>query len=199
MIRSVPQLKSSVAIPNPGPSIKVVYLGVAHPLRKIEQSIRIVIDSREDIEFHLYLVGDQNYIRSLIEKIDSSSRVFFHAPVGFNEINETLSKYDLGWSYFSPETENLRNTLPNKFFDYVQAGLGVICGPNLDMIEEDKTWGFGFFTSEYSDKALSQLLARLTPATVSAAKVNASRARNELIWEKEEEKLLQVIYGVINR
>jgi hypothetical protein len=199
LIRSVPHLKDCVAIPNCGPSIKVVYLGVAHPLRKIEQSIRTVINSRTDIEFHLYLVGDQNYIRSLVEKNDGSSRVFFHAPVDFHEINETLSKYDLGWSYFSPETENLRNTLPNKFFDYVQAGLGVICGPNLDMIEEDKTWGFGFFTSEYSDRALSQLLVSLTPSSISAAKINASRARKELIWEKEEEKLLQVIFGVTNR
>jgi hypothetical protein len=199
LIRSMPQWQSSTSSNNPEPNIKIVYLGVAHPLRNLEKSIRLITQARSDIEVHLYLVGDKKYIEALMRQYKGLPQIFFHPAVDFDKINETLSKFDLGWCYFTPETENLRNALPNKFYDYIQAGLGVVCGPNMDMIEEDRKWGFGFFTEDYSDQALIQLLANLTPDSILNAKVKSKLAKSELTWENEEKEFLQLIEKVMER
>jgi glycosyltransferase involved in cell wall biosynthesis len=199
LIRSMPRYQNSASSSSSTPNIRIVYLGVAHPLRNIEKSIKAVIESRADIEIHLYLVGEKNYIDSLMRHNNSSPQIFFHPPVDFHKINETLSQYDLGWCYFIPETENLRNALPNKFFDYIQAGLGVICGPNADMMEEEKSLGFGFFASEYSDRALTELLIDLTPDTIEKAKLSAKRSKSEFTWEREEQKFLNLVEMVCGK
>jgi hypothetical protein len=197
LIRSVPQFKGSQSASASSGNIKIVYLGVAHPLRSIEKSIKAVTETGREVEFHLYLVGDKSYIKSIEKTYGGSHQIFFHSPVEFHKINETLSKYDLGWCYFTPQTENIKNALPNKFFDYIQAGLGVICGPNLDMLEEAKSWNFGFFTQDYSDRALSQLLSSLTRSSVVNAKIGAKLAKSELTWDNEERKFLHLVESVI--
>jgi glycosyltransferase involved in cell wall biosynthesis len=197
LIRSLPLFSSLAADSKVDNFIRIVYHGVAHPLRGLSKSISTVLETRKDVEFHLYLVGDENYIKSMAEEVGDSDRVHFHSSVDFNEINFTLSQYDLGWCYFEPISENLKNTLPNKFFEYVQAGLGVICGPNFDMFEESKDWNFGFFAEEYTDEALKQLLKNLTIESVKNAKSGAILAKKELIWENEENKFLAIIEKVI--
>jgi hypothetical protein len=197
LIRSVPLFQGSQSASGSAGNIKIVYLGVAHPLRNIEKSIKVIMEIGQEIEFHLYLVGDKSYIESLKKTSEGSHQIFFHSPVDFHKINETLCKYDLGWCYFTPETENIKNALPNKFFDYIQAGLGVICGPNLDMLEEAKSWNFGFFTPDYSDRALNQLLTSFTRDSIESAKISAKLAKSELTWENEELKFLQLVESVI--
>jgi hypothetical protein len=193
LVRSVPLYEENHAGASTRESIKIVYLGVAHPLRGLEQSINTIMKSRPDVEFHLYLVGNEEYVDTIKSLTVNLNRVFIHPPVEFQEINATLSKYDLGWCYFSPESKNTRNSLPNKFFDYVQAGLGVICGPNLDMLEESKKWDFGFFTQDYSEQELTQLLTRLSYDSIEKAKANARLAKQELTWQKEEERLMHLL------
>jgi hypothetical protein len=100
--------------------------------------------------------------------------------------------YDLGWSYFAPETENLARALPNKFFDYVQAGLGVICSPSYDMFAESKPWGFGIFPDEASQSSIIRLLDGLTVEQVSLAKAASVRAGYSLNFETEGKNLLEI-------
>jgi hypothetical protein len=111
VIRSVPKFQKFVSASTSSQNIRIVYMGVAHPLRNLEKSAKMVVDSREDVEFHFYLVGDKNYIATLTRQCKNSSRIFFHPAVNFHAINETLTQYDLGWCYFIPETENLKNAL----------------------------------------------------------------------------------------
>jgi hypothetical protein len=192
LIRSLPIQGLCQSSLNNGHVLRLVYLGGAHPLRGLHESIKAVISSQSNIEFHLYLVGDANYIAYLERIAKKSKRIFIHPPVEFSLINETLSHYDLGWCYFTPQTENLRNTLPNKFFDYVQAGLGIIAGPNTDMIIESSEWKFGFFSRDYSKESLIKLLNELTPKEVKKAKQGAIAAKEKLVWDVDEVKFLDM-------
>jgi hypothetical protein len=199
LVRSYPLYDDNETTASSNDIIKIVYLGVAHPLRGLEQSIETIMTSRTDVEFHLYLVGDQNYIDSIKSSTGKTTRLFIHPPVEFQDIHATLSNYDLGWCYFNSESKNIRNCLPNKFFDYVQAGLGVICGPNLDMLEESKNWNFGFFAEDYSQQALTRLLVSLSHDSIEQAKRNARLAKQELTWQEEEEKLLHLLRMAIEK
>ncbi len=193
LIRSTPHYSSSKALATVERPFKIVYLGVAHPLRRLEDFIHACTAAENDIELHFYLVGDPGYIDKLKNESSENPKVFIHDPVPFEEIHSTLTQYDLGWCFFSPVTENISKALPNKYFDYVQAGLGVICGPNLDMIRESKPWGFGIFTQEFSEKELVQLLNSLTAKKIELLKRAARDASESLHFGAEGRKLLKVL------
>ncbi len=193
LIRSTPHYSASKAVDKAGKPFKIVYLGVAHPLRKIEDFIYACSTSENEIELHLYLVGEPAYIDRLKQISSGNSRISIHNPVPFEDIHNTLIQYDLGWCYFSPETENISKALPNKYFDYIQAGLGVICGPNFDMIQESSHWGFGIFTQEFSEIELVELLNGLSTAKIEELKRAARAASEALHFGVEGERLFEVI------
>lgn len=193
LIRSAPNYASLKSIAKVEKPFKIVYLGVAHPLRKLEYFIDACEASQSSIELHFYLVGDPRYIHKLKNISGTNPHIYVHNPVPFQEIHKTLIQYDLGWCYFSPETENIARALPNKFFDYVQAGLGVICGPNFDMIRESTPWGFGIFTKEFSKLHLVKLLNELSIMKVEELKSSARVASEVLHFGAEGEKFLEVL------
>ena len=57
-------------------------------------------------------------------------------PVPYQRPGATLNGYDVGVFVLPPVNVNYEWTLPNKFFDYVQARLGVIVGPSPEMAGE---------------------------------------------------------------
>ena len=193
LIRSTPHYSKSKSLAKVEKPYKIVYLGVAHPLRRLEDFIQACGATENDIELHFYLVGDPGYIDKLKNESSDNPKVSIHDPVPFEEIHSTLTHYDLGWCYFSPATENISKALPNKYFDYVQAGLGVICGPNLDMIRESKPWGFGIFTQEFSEEELVRLLNSLTAKKIELLKQAARDASEALHFGAEGQKLLEVL------
>jgi hypothetical protein len=193
LIRSTPHYSASKAVATAGKPFKIVYLGVAHPLRKLEDFIYACSASENEIELHFYLVGDEAYIDRLKKISRGNSRISIHNPVPFEDIHNTLIQYDLGWCYFSPETENISKALPNKYFDYIQAGLGVICGPNIDMMRESINWGFGIFTQEFSEIELVQLLNSLSTTKIEELKRAARAASEALHFEVEGTRLFEVL------
>ena len=196
LIRSLPTRGSRESTLDTGDVLRLVYLGGAHPLRGLRESMEAVTRTQTQIEFHLYLVGNPAHIASLERVAQESKRIFLHPPVEFSAINTTLSEYDLGWCYFTPKTENLRNTLPNKFFDYVQAGLGIVAGPNHDMIQESSEWDFGIFCQEYSGSSITKLLDELTQEKVQKAKQGARAAKQNLVWDVDESKFIDIFLQI---
>jgi glycosyltransferase involved in cell wall biosynthesis len=193
LIRSTPHYSRSKSLAKVEEPFRIVYFGVAHPLRKLEDCIHACSATKNNIELHFYLVGDPEYIEELKKECSENLKIWIHDPVPFEEIHSTLIQYDLGWCYFSPTTENISRALPNKYFDYIQAGLGVICGPNPDMIRESMPWGFGIFTQEFSRVELVQLLDSLSATKIEEAKKAARDASEALHFGIEGKKLFEVL------
>jgi glycosyltransferase involved in cell wall biosynthesis len=193
IIKSAPKFRIDKAQNKATYPIKIVYLGIAHPLRRLEDIISACNLSISQLEIHFYLVGDTSYIDYLKSLPNIKGRIHFHNPVIFSEIHSTLINFDIGWSFFSPQTENLARALPNKFFDYVQAGLGVICSPSIDMLQESEPWGFGLFPRDFSQDSLVNLLDGLTLEKVSQIKSASREASKFINYEKEGRYLINLI------
>ncbi len=112
--------------------IRLVHSGVATPERNIQGIIEAVglLDARFSLD--LYLVGDTDYLTSLQRIADRLPRVRIHPPVAPNELPATLNQYDLGVYLLPVKSLNHRLMLPNKFFDFVQARLGLVFGPSTE-------------------------------------------------------------------
>src|SRR5690606_14907249 len=94
-------------------------------------------------------------------------RIRFCEPVPYDELVQTLNGYDVGLSIFPPTTFNLAWCLPNKFFDFIQARLGVIVGPSPEMKRFVDEYRVGLVLPDFESAPLAAALEALTPERVA--------------------------------
>lgn len=173
--------------------IRLVHSGVPGVQRKLEIMIDAVRQSRADVTLDFYLVDDGSaYLESLRNRANGDSRIRFNAAVPYTELIPTLNQYDVGLSIFAPTTFNLAWCLPNKFFDFIQARLGVIVGPSPEMARIVEENGIGAVMQDFEAESLALLLNELTPEQVASWKAASASSASALSSETQSE-----IWGVI--
>lgn len=186
-------------LPTPtGSPIRLVHSGAGLRDRNISQLVEAVEASSADVTLDLYLTrNDPGYVSELTHRAASSQRVTVHDPVPYRSLMGILNRYDVGLHVLPPVSFNNTWALPNKFFDYVQARLGIIIGPSPEMARILRERGLGEVTSDFSTPALTAALDGLTPARVRAWKEASASAAHELsaevqvgIWDRAIGRLL---------
>lgn len=164
--------------PLEGP-LRLVHSGGVAVQRRLDIMVEGVRETTADVVLDLYLVGDDSgEMAKLRELAGDDPRIRFRDPVPYAELVPRLNEYDLGLSIFPPTTFNLAWCLPNKFFDFVQARLGVIVGPSPEMTTFVEQYGIGVVLPDFEAASLARALEALTPEAVSAYKA-ASAAHAE--------------------
>lgn len=174
--------------------IRLVHHGWASPVRHIEDMLEAMryLDGRFSLD--LYLVpGPDDYMRRLRTMADADSRIRLLPPVPMRDLIATINRYDVGLGYFRPATFNLANTLPNKFFEYVQARLAIATGPTPDMAELVIRYGIGVVAPEFSPAALAAALSALDASSLQAMKQACDPAASELSFEKYASRFREVV------
>lgn len=162
--------------------IRLVHSGVALPGRQLEIMMRAVGRTISDVVLDLFLMpNDHAYLarlRDLASEIGARVRV--RDPLPYDELVRALGDYDLGMFVLPPTTFNNANALPNKFFDFVQARLGMLIGPSPEMARILTTRSLGVVTADFSVEAVIDALDGLQPDEIAAWKRNAHAAADEL-------------------
>lgn len=177
--------------PTDGP-LRLVHSGGVAPQRRLDIMIDGVRGSNADVTLDLYLMdGDPALTEKLKALAGDDARITFRDPVPYKELIRTLNGYDVGLSIFPPTTFNLAWCLPNKFFDFVQARLGVIVGPSPEMSRFVDEYGIGLVLPDFEAASLSAALDALTAEQVAVWKAasadHASALSSEsqaAIWER---------------
>ena len=108
---------------------KIVYAGYLAKERGLLELTEAVISlNRDDISLHLYGYGEN--IDWYLELAKNDSRFAYHGPYNNDMLYEILSKYDIGFIYYSTNSINNIFCAPNKFYDYIYSGLPVIGNDN---------------------------------------------------------------------
>ncbi|MGC1209382.1 MAG: glycosyltransferase family 1 protein, partial [Ornithinimicrobium sp.] len=114
-----------------GSPLRLVHSGLARRNRSLEVMIDAVRSTQRDVTLDLYLMpNDPAYLAELVQMAADLPQVRFHEPVSPGELGKQLARCDLGVFVLPPLTFNYRYTLPNKFFDFLQARLAIIVGPS---------------------------------------------------------------------
>lgn len=173
----------------PGPvssPIRLVHSGSPARARRLEVMVEAVRDTTAKVTLDLFLIdGGSAYLAQLKALAGDSERIRFRDAVPYADLVSTLNGYDLGISVLPPVNFNHLWALPNKFFDYVQARLGVIIGPSPEMKRIVDEYGIGGVADDFSAESLARLLDRLTPEQVEGWKQNAQRHARELSSEEQ--------------
>lgn len=192
LYRSVPPYSIRAPRPTDSKHIKIVHHGVANPNRKLEKMIDVVKKLDFRFCFDMYLTGRQAEINLLKSYAADCNRVRILNPVPFEQINETLSSYDIGLFYNEPSTFNLLHCLPNKIFEFIQARLAIAIGPSPDMEMVVNQHDLGLVADEFTVDSMAEAINRLSVDEINHYKSNAHKAAELLCYENETKKILDI-------
>jgi hypothetical protein len=199
VILNTPENESlPIRIPN-FDHIRLIHHGAAIRDRKLEILIETLAlcDPRFSLDFIL-LNNNFAYIKQLRKLANqlAPGRVKFHEPVPPEEIVRRISQYDIGFCLVSPTNYNYLVSLPNKFFDYIMAGLAICVGPSPSMAKFVRQYGLGCVAPSFGPHDIAAMLNGLTIREISRMQMASKGASKELNAQKEMKKLVE-LYGQI--
>lgn len=171
--------------------IVCLYLGAFERGRGIERLIKAF--SSPEVTAQLVLLGDGSIRSEILEMTSGSSNLHALPPVKHDELVAYISDANYGFSLIENVSLSDYLCLPNKMFEYLNAGITLICSDFPEMQRVTTEHGFGFIVDE-DDESLLTLLARISnsppPAKISPSDIQA------FTWEAQEEKL-QALYSTV--
>ena len=171
-------------MPAAGEPIRVVHAGAGRADRFLELLIEAVAALPGRYSLDMYLTENSpDYFQRLQESVAQIPNVRVLPALPYQQLIPTLNRYDLGIHNLPPVNFNNRYALPNKFFDFVQARIGMVVGPSPEMVSSLERYGLGRAAADFTAAALRAALEETTPAEVAAWKQNAAACARELSSE----------------
>jgi glycosyltransferase involved in cell wall biosynthesis len=196
IVRNAPRYSGLLPTLTQEDKIMLVYHGVADLGRGLEGLVRSIKHLDDRFELHLFLMGDARAItklKKIVSRDSVAKKVMFHQPVNIEDIPTAINPYDLEVIFYPPLTENLRHALPNKFFEAIQAGIGVVIGDSTNMRAIVDSEKLGLVVDGWAWADLVSALNGLDRAMVNEFKSNASIASKKLNSEYERKNFLSEI------
>jgi glycosyltransferase involved in cell wall biosynthesis len=177
-----------------GPQRIIIYQGALNVGRGLESMISAMkyLDA-----YQLQIFGDGDIagqLKDLTKKLELEDRVVFMGRIAHRELKAYTRQASLGISLEEDMGLNYRYALPNKIFDYIQAGVPVLVSDLPEMKQIVENYGIGqVLVDREADKIAVQVREMMDSDELRMTwKKNLRKAGKELNWEKEEEKLLDL-------
>jgi len=201
VVMNIPQENQTVFHELDHKHIRLIHHGIAAPSRKLENMIYMIAHTDARYTLHLMLMGNPEYVLTLQELADkiAPGRVVFEDTVKPNKIHERISEFDIGLCMV--EINNLFNraySLPNKFFDWICAGLAVCIGPYPEMGDIVQKFSNGCISSTFKPEDVAQKLCQLSNFEIEEMKKGSMAARKEFNSNREMNKLINLVGEIIN-
>jgi glycosyltransferase involved in cell wall biosynthesis len=192
-IRNTPSFEEIPFRPTRRDRIQLLYHGIVVPNRGIEAAIDSVPLWRP--EFTLTIRGPENpafspALRERIANLGLGHRVRLVPPVPMTALVREAAAFDVGISFLPGNSRNNEFALPNKFFEYVMAGLALCASDRPEMARLIQQYDLGVTIAAVEPKAIAVAINALDPDRIDRFKRNALAAARELCWERESERLV---------
>lgn len=192
VVRNVPFIQS-MGLQKPGKSLKVLYHGDLSRPRQIHVLVESVPMWRSEFSLILRGSGDPTYIGDLKRRITLlgiEDRVKFEPPVPFKDIVKAANKADIGILSYESYSPQIRFCLPNKIFEYIQAGLA-LCVSDLEEIGRVVNhYKVGKLIETHNSQTIANTINAFTHENVLDFKKASLEAAKELNWDSERERLM---------
>jgi glycosyltransferase involved in cell wall biosynthesis len=164
----------------------------------IGRGLEHIIDAMQYLEnIKLQIIGDGDITEQLKERIlkkGLSNKVELKGKIPFEELLDHTSKADLGIALEENIGLNYFYALPNKLFDYIQAGIPVLVSPFPEMQKIVNKYEIGSFYEHKTPELLAEKILEIFKITdrYNKWKENTTVAAKDLCWENEEKILIQI-------
>lgn len=183
----------------------LMYHGGIDQGRGIEYAIRAIPFLPDDIG--LIIMGYEadsgmiDYFRRLVQEKDVAHRVFFHPAVPVTELKDYIGAVDVELVLQSAWCINILYSLPNKFFESIQACVPLLCCDLPEMGKIVRQYDIGLLVNEDDEKSVAEAVMELREdkALYERLKDNMQKAKEELCWEQESLKLKAAIQEMVKK
>ncbi|WP_157028647.1 hypothetical protein [Synechococcus sp. WH 8020] len=178
--------------------IKIIHHGIASSFRQLDTLLHSLNNSEKlakSFELNLMLVANsplqKDYLSYLKDLAACSSvSINFLDPVPTDNIVNTISQFDIAFVGIPPISTSYANCLPNKFFESIHAGLALIAGPSLDMVNLIDKFNLGIGLNDYTEYEITQALLMISDSNFHSYKKNSRDAAIHLSFESVAELYL---------
>lgn len=177
----------------------ILYQGSVNEARAFEW----LIPAMKDVKTKLVICGDGNFmpqLRKLISENNVENKIEIKGMMHPDILFEISQQAYCGVSLAENTGLNQYFALPNKFFDYIHAGLPQLTMNYPEYQKLNVKYEVAVLTDDLSPSAIAKALNNLLDDAVlhKRLKENCLKAREELCWQKEEHKLLSFYHTVFN-
>lgn len=178
--------------------IKMIYVGYFIPGRGVETIISNFHKFPNNVTLCLRVQKDEKVIAQLnknIKELNLSHRIFVLEFLPQNEVIGEISKYDIGVLPYLPVSLNNLYCLPNKIFQYLAGGVGILANNLPDVKEVLEKYNCGVTYDSEDETSLVEAVKALchNVENLDKLKKNSLKAIEEnLNWDKEKMKLIHV-------
>jgi len=174
----------------------VIYLGSMFPGRGVEKIIETSTNLEDNIK--LVLIGptkDEYYRKMLINKSNNQKNLIYLGTIMPDEVYGYLHSADIGIVYYE-NSFFANNSLSNKIFDYMMAGLPTIAIAMSETKRIIEEVNFGKCYEEIEPRELAMLINRMAndKNLLNNYRKNAINfSQNKYNWKLESKKLINAI------
>lgn len=196
-IRNLPFLK-----PEPAKKTEPGHILIYQGALNIGRGLELMIEAMSHLpDYQLRILGYgpvENDLRDQAVKAGVEDRVRFYGLIPFEELHPITQEASMGMSIEEDMGASYHYALPNKLFDYIQAGVPVLVSdlPEMRRVVED--YRVGEILS-FEERSGEQLAKRIRDLVEGKEWINYHRSalhsRRQLCWENELEKLIAFVEG----
>jgi glycosyltransferase involved in cell wall biosynthesis len=170
-----------------------------------ERGVESIIEMMKYIEnYQLLLIGHGDLFNALTELVKTSQltqKVFLTGLLSPEQLKSITPLAVLGFSVEKPSNDNYRFCLPNKIFDYIQAGIPTVAYPNYDVKQLFGQYEFGLLVENHDPKEMARSVLNflVNEEKFQLIKNKLPLIANELSWENESNKLMDIFNDLLNQ
>lgn len=196
-IRNMPLLKE--VEPAPQKERFILYQGAVNEARGFEY----LIPAMKMVDCRLIICGDGNFmpqLKELIKQNNLAAKVELKGMLTPDELLLISQQAYIGVAVAENEGLNQYLALPNKFFDYLHAGLPQVTMNFPEYLKVNRQYEVALLINNLQSETIAGALNNLVTDDVLHMRLrsNCLEARKELNWQNEEKKLLSFYNSLIN-
>ncbi len=167
--------------------------------------INIERGAEEAVEAMLYvenvillIIGEgdiMDQLKKSVDQMDLSGKILFINKMPYAKLLEYTSLGDVGLTLDKDTNLNYRYSLPNKLFDYIQARVPVLASKLVEVEKIIRNYEIGELIDSHEPKHIAEKINFMLDSEDKRRewKKNLEQAAEELCWENEEKKLIEVL------
>jgi glycosyltransferase involved in cell wall biosynthesis len=180
----------------------ILYQGQIAEKRGIHKAVE-AIEHLTDLQVALVLIGpvlpsDEPFFKAVLSRVEQSERlrgrVFYKGFAAPDELLHWTASADLGLQPIMNWNMSYYLCLPNKTFEYIQAGLPIASSDFPELRNVVNGYNIGVLFDPDDPRQIAEQIRRYfdSPELQQTFLANLKRAKEELCWEREGQKLLDL-------
>lgn len=197
VVRSTPFFSRQNFRPT-GETIEVLYHGLVNHTRHLEVGIKSLALWRPEFTFVIRGPGPESYFEELricATELGVADRVRFEAAIPFDALVSTAAQSDVGYLALLNFSRQRQFASPNKFFEYIMAGLAIVVMDFPELAPIINRADNGALIESFDPQSIAKAVNGLTRERIDLCKQNSLALAHELCWEREQEKMIAA-YGL---